>query len=97
MPCKSKTLPRGLPSIPKGLIDQLASGPMTAGSIEDLSAALKNALIERALGASSPWRVTCSTERQESTQRLPGPAPRPHSIGVALRPHLAISLAGELQ
>jgi len=51
MPRKPKTPPRELPSIPKELIDQLASGPMTAGSIEDLSAALKKALIERALGA----------------------------------------------
>jgi transposase-like protein len=51
MPRKPKTPPRELPSIPKELIDQLASGPMTAGLIEDLSTALKKALIERALGA----------------------------------------------
>jgi hypothetical protein len=51
MPHKPKTLPRELPSIPKELIDQLAPGPMTAGSIEVLSTALKKALIERALGA----------------------------------------------
>ncbi|VVE54674.1 transposase [Pandoraea sputorum] len=48
---KPKAPPRELPSIPKALIDQLASGRMTAGSIEDLSAALKKAPIERALGA----------------------------------------------
>ena len=46
-----QTPPRELPSLPKELIDQLAAGPMTAESIEEMSAALKKALIERALGA----------------------------------------------
>lgn len=54
MPTKKKMprqAPRELPTLPKELIDQLASGMMSAGEIEDISAALKKALIERALGA----------------------------------------------
>jgi putative transposase len=54
MPTKKKTprqAPRDLPTLPKELIDQLSTGMMSAGEIEDISAALKKALIERALGA----------------------------------------------
>lgn len=54
MPTKKKMprqAPRELPTLPKELIDQLATGMMSAGEIEDISAALKKALIERALGA----------------------------------------------
>lgn len=54
MPTKKKTArvaPRELPTLPKEVIDQLANGMMSAGEIEDISAALKKALIERALGA----------------------------------------------
>ncbi|WP_312320420.1 IS256 family transposase [Stenotrophomonas sp.] len=54
MPTKKKTprqAARDLPTLPKELIDQLATGMMSAGEIEDISAALKKALIERALGA----------------------------------------------
>mgnify|MGYP003602481682 FL=1 len=40
-----------LPSIPEELLDQLVQqGPMTAASIQDMTMALKKALIERALG-----------------------------------------------
>jgi transposase-like protein len=47
---KSKTA-AALPSIPKELIDQLVSGPMTAEAVNAASMAFKKALIERALGA----------------------------------------------
>jgi transposase-like protein len=40
-----------LPSIPKELIDQFVTGPMSAESIQDISAAFKKALIESALSA----------------------------------------------
>jgi transposase-like protein len=40
-----------MPSIPKGLIDQFVTGPMSAEAIQDISMAFKKALIERALGA----------------------------------------------
>ncbi|WP_204262519.1 transposase, partial [Pseudomonas antarctica] len=42
---------RDLPAIPKELIDQFVSGPMSAEAIQDASMAFKKALIERALGA----------------------------------------------
>lgn len=40
-----------LPAIPKELIDQFVSGPMSAEAVQDISMAFKKALIERALGA----------------------------------------------
>ena len=40
-----------LPQIPAALLDQLVTGPMTPGAIEDVMRGLKKALIERALGA----------------------------------------------
>lgn len=40
-----------MPSIPKDVIDQFVSGPMSAESVETISMAFKKALIERALGA----------------------------------------------
>lgn len=40
-----------LPSIPKELLDQFVTGPMTAEAVETASRAFKKALIERALGA----------------------------------------------
>ena len=40
-----------MPSIPKELIDQFVTGPMSAEAVNDLSFAFKKALIERALGA----------------------------------------------
>ena len=40
-----------LPSIPKELIDQFVSGPMSADAVNAASMAFKKALIERALGA----------------------------------------------
>lgn len=51
MATRKKTPTRDLPAIPAELVDQLVKGPMTAESIQDLSMALKKALIERALGA----------------------------------------------
>jgi putative transposase len=40
-----------LPHIPKGVIDQFVSGPMTAEAVNAATMAFKKALIERALGA----------------------------------------------
>jgi hypothetical protein len=51
MPTKKKLALRELPNIPKELLEQFANGPMTAEAIEYASAALKKALIERALSA----------------------------------------------
>lgn len=39
-----------LPKIPQELLDQFVQGPMTAESIQDVTMALKKALVERALG-----------------------------------------------
>lgn len=51
----SKTRKKGpvvvLPRIPKEMIDQFVSGPMTAEAVNAASMAFKKALIERALGA----------------------------------------------
>src|ERR1700690_2182740 len=54
MPRKPKTATEAqtaLPSIPKELIDQFVTGPMSAEAVNAASAAFKKALIERALGA----------------------------------------------
>ena len=54
MPSKIKTAmsaKAALPSIPKELIDQFVSGPMSAEAVNAASMAFKKALIERALGA----------------------------------------------
>ena len=40
-----------MPSIPKELIDQFVTGPMSAEAVQDISMAFKKALIERAQGA----------------------------------------------
>jgi transposase-like protein len=40
-----------MPTIPKEVIDQFMSGPMSAEAVQDISMAFKKALIERALGA----------------------------------------------
>jgi len=40
-----------MPSIPKELIDQFVTGPMSAEAVQDISMAFKKALIERALSA----------------------------------------------
>lgn len=50
MPTKKKLAAQALPTIPKELIDQFVSGPMTAEAINTASMAFKKALIERALG-----------------------------------------------
>ena len=56
MPTKRKTTKAAeaalaaMPSIPKELIDQFVTGPMSAEAIQDASMAFKKALIERALG-----------------------------------------------
>jgi transposase-like protein len=40
-----------LPKIPKGLLDQFVTGPMTGEAVNAASMAFKKALIERAMGA----------------------------------------------
>jgi len=40
-----------MPAIPKELIDQFVTGPMSAEAVQEISSAFKKALIERALGA----------------------------------------------
>ncbi len=54
MPSKTKkaiAATAALPSIPKELIEQFVTGPMSAEAVNDISVAFKKALIERALGA----------------------------------------------
>ena len=54
MPSKTKTAAAAaaaLPLIPKELIDQFVTGPMSAETVNAVSTAFKKALIERALGA----------------------------------------------
>ena len=54
MPRKTKSATAAmaaLPQIPADLLDQLVTGPMTPGDIEDVMRGFKKALIERALGA----------------------------------------------
>ena len=53
------------PKIPKELIESLVSGPMTAEAVEEISAAFKRAVIERALGAEM-------THHLENTPDAPG-------------------------
>ena len=48
---KNATAAATLPQIPAELLDQLVTGPMTPGAIEDVMRGFKKALIERALGA----------------------------------------------
>ncbi len=54
MPRKTKAAAaaaRSLPLVPRELVDQFVSGPMSAEAVNELSFAFKKALIERALGA----------------------------------------------
>ena len=54
MPSKAKKLDRDvakLPSIPKELIDQFVTGPMTGEAVNAAGLAFKKALIEASLGA----------------------------------------------
>jgi len=54
MPTKTKQAQPGkdgLPDIPKELLDQFVTGPMTAEAIEDVMGKFRKAFIERALGA----------------------------------------------
>jgi transposase-like protein len=51
MPSRTKKAAAVLPSIPKELIDQFVTGPMSAEAVNAASVAFKKALIERALGA----------------------------------------------
>ncbi|GAB1411817.1 hypothetical protein MASR1M97_05530 [Candidatus Desulfobacillus denitrificans] len=69
-----------LPRIPKEVIEQLVSGPMTAEAVNAASMAFKKALIERALGRSSP--TTWATRRGPKSR----PTPTTIATGRAARP-----------
>ena len=69
-----------LPQITAALLDQLVTGPMTPGAIEDVMRGFKKALIERALGAE---RVTIWVTRPV----LPSPLmPPTTATATAARP-----------
>ena len=52
MPTKTKKSPAAaLPAVPKELLDQFVTGPMSAQAVNAASMAFKKALIERAMGA----------------------------------------------
>ena len=60
MPSKTKTAAAAaaaLPPIPKELIDQFMTGPMSAEAVNAVSTAFKRALIERALGAEVSYHL----------------------------------------
>ncbi len=53
-----------LPPIPKELIDQFVTGPMSAEAVNAASMAFKKALIERVMGAELEYRLAaCRTLR----------------------------------
>ena len=52
-----------LPSIPKELIDQFVTGPMSGEAVNAASMAFKKALIERALGAELGHHLGYSSSR----------------------------------
>jgi putative transposase len=58
-----------LPKIPKELLDQFVSGPMTGEAVNAASMAFKKALIERALGmlCISRTRISLSDRTQAAT------------------------------
>jgi hypothetical protein len=62
-----------LPTIPKELIDQFVTGPMSPEAVQAASMAFKKALIERALGA----------ELSQPALIGPGAAQSVHKGGVA--------------
>jgi len=82
MPSKTKAVKAAmaaLPSIPKELIDQFVTGPMSAEAVNAASLAFKKALIERALGAE--LATTWATRRARPSPRMrattaTAPAPR---------------------
>jgi hypothetical protein len=78
----SKKSKAALPSIPKELIDQFVTGPMSAEAVNAASMAFKKALIERALGAELSHHL--AIRRVQSGPRRPAitatvPAARPCS------------------
>ena len=56
----SQVAARGpLPELPKQLLDQLVTGPMTPAEVQDLMLAFNKAVIERAMGAEMNLRLGC--------------------------------------
>ena len=86
MPVKSKTAAiaakmAALPHIPKELIDQFVTGPMSAAAINATSVTFKKALIERALSGElnhhwATWLERPSPKKQAISATAPAPAPR---------------------
>ena len=78
MPSKTKAVKAAmaaLPSIPKELIDQFVTGPMSAEAVNAASMAFKKALIERALGAELGHHLgypTGSAKPEETTNQRNG-------------------------
>ena len=66
MPRKTKTTAAAdqaaQPQIPADFLDQLVTGPMTAGQVQGLFDQFKKALLERALGAEMSHHLDQSTE-----------------------------------
>ena len=62
---KSISAAKALPSIPKELIDQFVSGPMSAQAVNAASVAFKKALIEHCLGTRL-LRTSASSEESRS-------------------------------
>ncbi len=59
-----------LPRIPKEVIEQLVSGPMTAEAVNAASMAFKKALIERATGAGTHHGLPAGSETGRRRQPL---------------------------
>jgi putative transposase len=78
-PQKKKSVP-ALPAIAKELIDQFASGPMSAEAINAASMAFKKALIERVLHAELARHLGCpparTSQRGLTTTAMAYPAKR---------------------
>jgi transposase-like protein len=70
---KAAAAAAALPSIPKELLDQIVTGPMTAEAVNAASMAFKKALIERALGAELGYHLGYPSgapkPRESSNQR----------------------------
>lgn len=58
-----------IPDIPKELLDQFVTGPMTAGDVEAVMRKLKKAVIERALGAEMSYHLGLLYRRGEAGRR----------------------------
>ena len=65
-----------MPSIPKELIDQFVTGPMSPEAVQAASMAFKKALIERALGAELSHHLGYAARRCQVPKTAGQPAKR---------------------